>query len=76
MMWFFRELWQSGFVTIILIVGLVIGLVCWATKPPTCASGAKVVSVGGCDRNGFCGVLMDDGRKGTMTYPVIGQVCP
>jgi len=32
------------------------------------------VSVGGCDRGGFCGVLLDNGNKSKAYMPVVGEL--
>ncbi len=34
---------------------------------------AKIVSVGGCDRYGDCGVMLDNGISTKEHYPVIGE---
>lgn len=33
---------------------------------------AKVVSVGGCDSTGECGVIIEGGRRARCRYPVTG----
>ena len=33
-----------------------------------------VASIGGCDRYGRCGVLLDNGHKCTLHHPVVGQM--
>jgi len=38
-----------------------------------CYYKASVVSVGGCDKSGSCGVKLSDGSYTTMSYPVDGQ---
>lgn len=44
----------------------------WKTNCVTETS--KIVKVGGCDKYGECGVLLEDGRKWRRGYPVIGEV--
>ena len=34
---------------------------------------STVVSVGGCDKYGECGVMFANGAKGVIYYPVVGQ---
>ena len=34
---------------------------------------SKIVSVGGCDKYGDCGVLLENGRKSRIGYPVVGE---
>lgn len=34
---------------------------------------SEIVSVGGCDRYGRCGVMLKNGHKTASYYPVIGQ---
>jgi hypothetical protein len=38
-------------------------------------SGHVVASVGGCDRNGDCGVILDNGHKMILSRPVVGERC-
>jgi hypothetical protein len=49
----------------------------WVTeKPPVCVTYSKVVTVGGCDRSGLCGVIAESGASAVARYPTIGQnVC-
>jgi hypothetical protein len=36
----------------------------------------KVVTVGGCGSDGYCGLMLDSGLPGSAKYPVVGQsVC-
>ena len=35
----------------------------------------KVVDIGGCDRDGYCGVKLDSGEFTSMRNPVVGQKC-
>lgn len=39
------------------------------SRPKVCT---KIVEVGGCNKNGFCGMRLKDGRFGKMHYPVVG----
>lgn len=34
---------------------------------------SKIVSVGGCDWFGTCGVLLENGSKRVIKYPVLGE---
>ncbi len=45
--------------------------------PYGCMEYAKVLNVGGCDKRGDCGVMLDNGKfKQNVRQPVVGQtVC-
>lgn len=32
----------------------------------------RIIDVGGCDRYGICGVILENGTKTTSSYPVVG----
>lgn len=34
----------------------------------------KVIDIGGCDRDGLCGVVLENGKRGRLSYPTIGQI--
>lgn len=38
-----------------------------------CVKTAKIIKVGGCDKNGICGVAYSDGSSGREYFPVEGQ---
>lgn len=37
-----------------------------------CISTSTVVSIGGCDKSGSCGVVLANGVRTTVQYPTIG----
>lgn len=39
-----------------------------------CEQYKKIVTVGGCDSDGSCGVIFEDGSKGEVIKPVVGEV--
>jgi len=59
------------FVLLIMPVTTLFLMTCLRDKSVDCS---KVVSVGGCDRAGGCGVTLENGEIRYMNYPSIGSV--
>lgn len=43
------------------------------TAKPVIEKCSKVKTVGGCDRLGQCGVILENGREQISYYPVVGK---
>lgn len=54
------------------LLRLLCGVLLLAGCQVYCQHKAKVLAVGGCDRNGWCGVATDNGPA-VAWYPVVGQ---
>lgn len=60
-------------------VGLIalILFVDWNWARANCSDSDRIIlSVGGCDKYGYCGVLYSDGTAGNARYPVAGTSGP
>lgn len=54
-----------------LLMGL-LAVMAMSCQRPNCRDVAKVVEIGGCNADGYCGVLLDDGTKRSAYLPVVG----
>ena len=61
---------------IIVIISIIIVIVYTVKHPMKCVQYKQVTLIGGCDKNGYCGVSYNDGSSGWVRYPVVGDdVC-
>ena len=67
------------FVVSVLVFVVAPGFLVYAVfthEPPPCIVYSKVVTIGGCDKYGACGVQTESGTFTTTKMPVVGQsVC-
>jgi hypothetical protein len=67
------------FIVSVLIFVVAPGFLLYAVfthEPPPCIVYSKVVTIGGCDKYGECGVTTESGASVVARYPTVGQnVC-
>lgn len=66
---------ERNFIEIALVVFLSTMLLIFLLCPTICVGPiySKIISVGGCDKNGRCAILLADGKKDRASYPLIGD---